>query len=1161
MTALLAEAQPRRDERITARSLPFAPRRIASRGSEVAAALSARADRLTERERGSRATSGRPTAIVLDRERELGELRAALESAQAGRGGTVLLGGEPGIGKTFLASVLAADAESRGIPVWWGRSWEDGSAPAFWPWNAALRRWIDRGRDLVARAAGADAAELACVFPALQGDGEHAAPMSITESDRAARFHLFDVASRFLASVAAPDGLLVVLDDLHWADRASLKLLEFVAAGAAETNLLVVATYRDTEVRREDPLFATLSSLGRVAMTRRLLVGGLSAADCTRWVDPSGTRDDAASLGELLHRETNGNPFLVGEILQLLATEGRLDAPSIATVVPHGVREAIVRRLDRLGDACRTTLAVAALLGDSIDASVLTEVVGSAANDHLDLALRDRLTEDDSRPGRSRFAHALLRRVLVDELSPSTRAGWHAAIAAVLERRAAADEIVTSELVHHLAAAGTPDALRKAFDHACRGADQAARGLGWEEAVRLYELALDLGARSGALDGTRSLELRLALAHALRGAGDVPAARARCEEVLVACRRTPRPALLARAALVYVGPTPEFGRVTPADRAALEAAHRESAGLDDGLKARLFARLAGDLIAANEVAEADRVFALCDEAADAARRANDTGALAMALLGSYYANALRLCAGDPAVGRRIPSAREVLAAAEAGGEHEIAAAIRHLRVAGSFARGDADRFTAEVDGLVVAAAAARIPDVLCLADGLAALRAIVEGRFDEGRDLMERALETGQRSDLSNADGRHFSQRILCHLVHGTLAEIAPELDDFVQHHPGGTGWAPMRALARLATGDLTAARAQYRTLLAGGFGPAESGVMSRSFLAGLGLLCIELGDREHAPAIYERITARKEAWSIDGCHTLGPWPLLAGELARLCDRTMDALAHFEEALEVARRMRARPFVAMAQAALAEARIALDPTAAADASLAAMLDEAEQCGAELGLEQVLARVRRARATTANTTEVRSDRRFRCEGEIWSIAFGGVEVRLKDGKGPRYLATLLASPRYDFHVLELAGGARAESSAHGATEGLAIGRLGGFEDAPDARAMREYRARLDDLRADIDEADALGDNGRAERLRGELDLLVAQLSQRFGSRARTRGPAETARKAVTKVLRTQIAKLLEVHPSLGEHLRDTVQTGVFCSYTPENPASWDVSFTA
>src|SRR5262249_50709916 len=270
---------------------------------------------------------------------------------------------------------------------------------------------------------------------------------------------------------------------------------------------------------------------------------------------------------------------------------------SEAPRVPHGVREVIGRRLDRLGDDCRVPLAIAALLGDSIDASMLSDILGDAPlADQLERAVRDRiLVEADGRPGRYAFAHALIRRVLVDELQPSARVAWHARIATVLERRVTASDVVTAELVRHLAAAGTAEALRKAFDYACRGGDEAARGLGWEEAVRLYEIALDVGERSGLLDSERAIELQLALARALRAAGDIPAARARCEEIMAACRRSSDPVTFARAALIYAGPIPEWGRVETAVRGVLEEAIRSAPALDDALRARLYGRLAGDL--------------------------------------------------------------------------------------------------------------------------------------------------------------------------------------------------------------------------------------------------------------------------------------------------------------------------------------------------------------------------------------------------------------------------------------------------------------------------------------------------------------------------------------------------------------------------------------
>jgi hypothetical protein len=175
-----------------------------------------------------------------------------------------------------------------------------------------------------------------------------------------------------------------------------------------------------------------------------------------------------------------------------------------------------------------------------------------------------------------------------------------------------------------------------------------------------------------------------------------------------------------------------------------------------------------------------------------------------------------------------------------------------------------------------------------------------------------------------------------------------------------------------------------------------------------------------------------------------------------------------------------------------------------------------------------------------------------------VRFAGQDLRLKDGKGPRYLATLLAAPRREIHVLQFV--TPAAPSSPGVHDGLTIGLPGdSLDDAPDERARRAYRARLDDLRSQLDEAERFADSGRAELLRAELDQLVAQLAGRFRTRAVRRGPAETARKAVTKVLRTQIGKLLDAHPPLGRHLRDTVRMGTVCVYAPPAPVDWDVAF--
>ncbi len=1086
-------------------------------------------------------------APLIGRRHELDELRGALDAALAGAGRAVLLGGEPGIGKTRLAAETAAIAAERGVPVAWGRGWEDGTAPAFWPWNAAVREWLRAGdRDAVRRVAGPEVAQ---VLPAVR---EHVPELPEPRaSDSAhARFQSFDAVSRFFAALAAPAGLVIVLDDVHWADGASLKLLEYVAADLRHSRLLLLATFRDTEVRPGEPFAATLAGLAREPLTRRLTVGGLSPADCTQYVETAGAV--GREIGATLHRETNGNPFFLGEIVRLLATEGPWDVRRL----PPGVREVVARRLARFGDGCRDALGVGALLGDTFTAERLAAVLGQgdapAVMDLLRPAVRDRiLLEAADEPGRYAFAHALIRRVLIDDFEPSARAGWHARIAAELERA----DAMPGELVHHFAGAGTAAGVRKAFDHACRGAAQAARGLGWEEAARLYEVALDLGGRCGALgdaadDGSA---LRLELAHALRRAGDVEQARAHCRDVVVAARASGRHDLLARAALIHAGPMPHFYRVEPEVRALLEEACRVGDSVDDAVRSRLLGRLAADVIAANDIDQMPHAYALGAAAADAARRAGDSGALAPALMVGMYLSLLGI---EPAPDAPVPpptSLQEILEAAEAADDLEFAAEIRQTRAAAMLVIGEPDGFWAEHDALATVAAATGVPEAVWLAEAIAGLRTTMEGRFDEGRRRIEQALAVGLRMQLPNAPGVHVGQQVMWHALQGRLGEILPMLDACVREHPTVAVWRAFQALAQLATGDVAAARAGFRRLMAEGLQPASRGVNLRSHLAALAALCVGLGDETQAPILYDHVASRTETWIVDGCATFGPWALALGALAHLRGDRAAAEAHFEEAIIAAQRMHAAPVVAHAQSLLAGLLLDGAPSSEAHAQATQLLADAEQTARELALADVLARVRRLSASPAPPPA--ADNALRREGDVWLVTFGGTSLRLKHGKGLSYLATLLAAPGREFHVMQLAAGGGDPAVRSGATAELTVGTGGGaIDDSPDTRARQEYRARLAELDADIEDADQRNDLGHAERLRDEREQLMTELSATFGSRVRS--PSETTRKAVTKALRTQIGKLLAEHPRLGRHLSDTVRMGTVCVYAPPDRIDWD-----
>jgi hypothetical protein len=505
----------------------------------------------------------------------------------------------------------------------------------------------------------------------------------------------------------------------------------------------------------------------------------------------------------------------------------------------------------------------------------------------------------------------------------------------------------------------------------------------------------------------------------------------------------------------------------------------------------------------------------------------------------------------------LPSLQELLDSAEAAGDLEFAAEIRHTRTVAMFALGEADPYQAEHDALVAAAAASRVPEALWLADAIGAMRATVEGRFDEGRRLADQALALGTRMQLPNAAGVHLGQCVMWYATRGRLAELLPMLDDFVERHPRVLSWRTFRALARLACGDVVGARSEYRTLVAAGLTPAKRGVNLRSHLAGLGALCVGLRDRELAPRLYELVARRPEPWAVDGCMTLGPWALLLGSLARLSDRRAEAAAHFETAIELGQRMRARPVVAQAQSLLVAVQLGGDLDAAARARALGMLAEAEQTARELDLADVRARVERLR-TKLPRLQSAGGNVLRREGDVWVVRFGGTALRVKDARGLHYLAALLAMPGRELHVLQLAGVGRAATTVAGTGEAMPIDTFGvPLNDTPDARARSAYAARVDEVRTGLDEAERFGDLGRIELLRSELDQLLAQLTARFRNRARVHGPAEAARKAVTKALRTQIGRLLAKHPTLGRHLRHSVRMGTVCVYAPTDRVDWDI----
>ena len=469
------------------------------------------------------------------REEELEELLQGFADAVAGRGRIFLLVGEPGIGKSRLADEVLRHARAHGAEALAGRCWEGGGAPAYWPWMQSIREYV-RTADLDALRLqlGSGVADVAQIIPEVRERLPDTSEPGALESE-SARFRLFDSTAAFIRNAAAQRPWVLVLDDLHAADEPSLLLLRFLAGELAGANVLVVGTYRDVDPTVRDPLASTLSELARERVTRRIHLTGLTKSDVARYLELETRATPSSDLATAIHDETEGNPLFVGEVVRLLAAEGDLanvDSKTLSTLgIPQGVREVIGRRLRSLSDEGAELLALASVLGREFRVDVLERLAKSHVDrvlEALDEAMSARLVMPvPGTLGRQRFAHALIRDTLYDDMTTPRRVLLHRRAAEALEEVYAANpEPHLAELTHHYFEAAPGGDVDKALSYADRAASRALGLLAFEEAARFYELALQVLELKPAGDAAARCEILLGLGEAQARAGDEAASSA-----------------------------------------------------------------------------------------------------------------------------------------------------------------------------------------------------------------------------------------------------------------------------------------------------------------------------------------------------------------------------------------------------------------------------------------------------------------------------------------------------------------------------------------------------------------------------------------------------------------------------------------------------------
>jgi DNA-binding SARP family transcriptional activator len=860
------------------------------------------------------------------RERELAELIDGIERSLAGEAGVFLLAGEAGIGKSRLMDELAARARASGASVVWGRCWEAGGAPAYWPWVQALRAYIrDGDPERIRYQLGTGAADVAQLVPGLHGLFPDLAPAPELDPE-GARFRLFDATASFLRAAGEARPLVVALDDLHAADAPSLLLLRFLARELRDARVLVLGAYRDVEPRTNDALSDAVAELRREPITRVVALGGFAVPEVARFIEQIAGVPPSERLVAAIHAETEGNPLFVGELVRLLVSEGSLEEAASATwtpTIPRGLREVIGHRLRRLSGECRRLLSQASVLGREFRLDVLerlSERPGEAVLDAIEEAFTARVvTEAPSGRSGVRFSHALIRDSLYGDLGAKERLRLHRRTATALEQLYAHDpETHLAELAHHFLAAAPTGDVDKAIDYARRAGDRAAGMLAYEEAARLYEMAIEaLELRAPCHEPTRC-ELLLALGDAQARGGDVPAAERTFLRAAEAARRLNASTQLARAALGYGGRFVWFRAGSDPHLIPLLEDALEAVAADDPLRPRLLARLAGAL---RDRPVPERREMLGREAIEGARRLGDRAALAYALEGTYAA-----LSWPRDTDAWLAMARELMRLADETGDKEQAFSGHFHALGALMVRGDVRAADAELAAMAALARDLRQPAQVWTLSIARGMRALFGGRIEEAERLMQRFAELGPGGQGSDATDFYYVLNLQAWAVRreqGRLAEVEPSLQSFVDEYPTSFLFRCLLASLHGALGRVELVRDELATLARDDLAELHAG--SEWFLgaAVLAEACAFVDDGACARRLYDVLAPYADCNVFAHPEvSLGSTARYLGLLAATMSRWDEACRHFEHAIAMNRRMGSPPYIAHAQDDYARALLA-----------------------------------------------------------------------------------------------------------------------------------------------------------------------------------------------------------------------------------------------
>ncbi len=897
------------------------------------------------------------TLPFVGRDGELARLRALMPRAEGEGRRVALLAGEPGSGKSRLVREFAASAAGDGALVLYGAA-DAVVRTAYGPFVAALDRLTraidaEELRDALGRGG-----ELTRLLPDLAAK-VGGLPTPLDADPDTERLRLHTAVAELLAGVGRGRPLLLVLEDVHWADASTLLLLRHLSQDAGDARLLLLATFRDTGGEVPPELAATLADLRRSEEVERLRLAGLSQAEIEEFAQRTSGCDPGPGLGELagtIQALTAGNAFLVCELWRSLVETGAVEVSSGAIRViepldrlasPESVREVTGQRLSRLAPETIELLELAATVGAEFELNVIRTATGLAEPElltALEEAVASGMIEELPSPRLScRFTHELVRRALYDGLSRARRAELHLRVGEALEAAGGDSGRALADLAHHFAEGVAFGGAERAVEHNLRAARAAAAALAFDEAAGGLRTAIDVGVDDPAV----RVEIFLELGTVCHRAGKATEALEAFASAAALARRLDSAELLARAAIGYEDACWRPGLGIQNSIELLEEGIAALGEGDDELRIGLLAGLARAL---DFRGERERGAIVRGNAVALARRRGDRAGLAKVLVRSYWSR------GTSPPEEILAMLTEAQGLGEELGDAELCTETTAWRVPTFVTLCDLDSARAEVAVLEEMAERTAQPFMLHVAAHYSAAIAVCDGRLDEADAMAQRSEEWSRLMSGRDASGTYGIQMFSIRREQGRLAELAPAVR-LLAGRPERVGpWQPGLVAVLAELGMESEARRELARLAAEGI----DGFRDSLWLATLVYLTdasAALGDEAMAAILYPELEPLSGGNVMIGhlvaCY--GAADRYLGMLAATLGDSEGAERHFEAALELNRRMEASTWVA--HTAYEYARTLLGQGDDGRERAEALLGEADALAEQIGMAALLGKIR------------------------------------------------------------------------------------------------------------------------------------------------------------------------------------------------------------